>query len=178
MKKSFWSDAALFGAFLGLEEIVFMILETLKPSTLLGLLHFAAFIALLVIFTKRRAALAGSDEGYSYGKCWQYIVCMSLFAGVVAGAYSILAANFFFPEYYQSQLNQSLSILSQSGAYSAEMLREMKSLMTKMVVSPFWVMFSSLLAYAFKGAFCGLIVAAFTKREPQMFASDNDTAHE
>lgn len=179
MKNSFWNDAARYGAILGVEEIVFMLLETLKPSVLLGWLHFIAFVVLLVLFTRRRANLYGSgDEGYSYGQCWKYIVCMSLFAGVLAGAYSILAANFFFPEQYRAQVDQVLAGLSQSGIYSADMLRDMKSMMTKMVVSPFWVMVSSLFSYALKGMFCGLIIAAFTKREPKIFISESNSDHE
>ena len=174
MKNSFWSDAALFGAFLGLEEIVFSLLEVLVPFKGLGFIQFVVFIALLVIFTKRRAALAGSDEmGYSYGKCLQYIICMSLFAGVLMGAYSALAANFFFPEKYHEDVAQTMSSLAQVG-YPGDMLRQMQTMLERTVFSPVWVLFSYIFSYAFKGLLCGLIVAAFAKRNPQLFGSEHE----
>lgn len=179
MKNSFWSDAALCGVFLGLEEIVFTTLEILTPFKGLGFLHFVVFIALLVFFTRRRAAVAGSDQtGYSYGKCLQYIVCMSLFAGILVGAYSALAANFFFPDKYQAAVDQTVSVLSQTGLYSGDMLRQMQSMIRRMVFSPVWVLFSNVFSYALKGLIYGLIVAAFTKRNPQLFVSEPSSDHE
>lgn len=179
MKNSFWGDAALYGAFLGLAEIVFTTLELSVPFPGLGLLHFAVFVALLVLFTRRRVRLYGSEEaGYSYGECLKYILCMSLFAGVLVGAYTAVAANFFFPEKYQAVVDQALSVLSQSGMYTGEMLRQMQSMMRRMIFSPVWVLFSNVFSYAFKGVFCGLIVAAFTKRTPQLFGPDQTSDHE
>ena len=179
MKNSFWGDAALYGAFLGLAEILFTTLELAVPFTGLGLLHFAVFVALLVFFTKRRVRLCASEEtGYGYGECLKYILAMSLFAGVLVGAYSAVAANFLFPEKYQAVIDQSLSVLSQTGVYTSDMLRQMQSMLRRMIFSPVWALFSNLFSYAFKGVFCGLIVAAFTKRDPQLFASDHSSAHE
>lgn len=179
MKNSFWGDAALYGVFLGLAEIGFAALELAVPFKGLGLLHFIVFIALLVFFTRRRVRLYASEEsGYGYGECLLYILCMSLFAGVLVGAYTAVAANFFFPEKYQSVVDQSLSALSQTGVYTADMLRQMQSMMRRMFFSPLWVLVSNIFAYAFKGAFFGLFVAAFTKRNPSVFGPGQTSDHE
>jgi len=179
MKNSFLGDAALYGAFLGLAEIGFVTLNLVCPFKGLGLLHFVVFVALLVVFTRRRVRLYASEElGYSYGECLLYILCMSLFAGVFVGAYTALAANFFFPEKYQALVDQSLSVLSQTGVYSTDMLRHMQSMMRRMIFSPLWVLFSNVFGYALKGTFFGLFVAAFTKRNPSMFGPEHTSGHE
>ena len=177
-RTKFYEDAARYGAFLGVAEVVFTALETWKPSSLLSLAEVVVFITLLVVFTKRRTALYGNGEnGYSYGKCLKFIICMSAFAGVLLGAYAIVASNFLYPEKYHELIDKTVGALAQTGLYAGAMLERVKELYEKMFFSPLWVVLTNVLSMVIKGLFFGLFVAAYTRREPQLFGGkkeDND----
>ena len=168
-KTRFYEDAARYGAYLGIAEAAFTALGMWKPSALISLLDIAVFVTLLCIFTKRRAAQYGGEEGYSYGQCLKFILCMSAFAGILVGAYSIVASNFLFPEKYHEVIDKTVGTLAQSGLYGGQMLERMKELYEKMFFSPLWVVLTNVLSMAIKGLFFGLFVAAYARREPQMF---------
>lgn len=91
-KQTFRSDASRYGAILGGVEIVFLLAGALlRGNELLSLLELVVFIFLLYRFTNRRATLYGAAEGYSYGNGLRFIFWISIFAGVVCGAYEIVA---------------------------------------------------------------------------------------
>ncbi|MCH5335291.1 MAG: DUF4199 domain-containing protein [Alistipes sp.] len=173
VKTKFWEDAARYGAYLGLADAAFQLLNTWKPSGLLSLVHIVVIVTLLVMFTKRRVALYGA-EGYSYGQCWKYIFFVSVFAGILLGAYSVVASNFLFPEKYRELVSRSLSVVAQTGIYSDDMLRGLSGMYEKLFFSPLWVVLTNVLGAALRGAFYGLFIAAFTKREAPVFPDNND----
>lgn len=169
----FWNDAAIYGAYLGIAEVVFSALGMWKSSALISLLSIVVFIALVHLFTRRRVALYGAgDEGYSYGKALKYIVAMSIFAGVLVGAYSIVASNFLFEARYHEMVNTTIGTLAKSGLYSDMMLEQMKDLYDKFFFSPIYVVVINVISYIIKGTFFGLFIAAFTRREPAIFSSN------
>lgn len=172
-KTNFWHDASKYGALLGLEEIVFMLLSTLSPGILVMLLNWAVFITLLLLFTRRRARLyGGGANGYSYGQCLKFIVVISLFAGLLAGVYEIFARNIFFVAKYKEALDISMGTLMQINVPGSD-VGLMQEMMQRMLFSPFWVVFTSIFGMFIKGGFFGLFVAAFTRREPSPFVGDN-----
>ena len=174
-KTKFWEDAARYGAYLGLVEVAFTALNAWKPSSLLSLADVVVFITLLVVFTKRRAALYGNGEdGYSYGKCLKYILCMSAFAGVLMGAYAIVASNFLYPEKYHEVIDKTVGALAQTGMYAGAMLERVKTIYEQMFFSPLWVVLTNVLSMLLKGLFFGLFVAAYTRREPQLFGDKKE----
>ena len=173
-KSSFYQDAARYGAWLGIAEAAFSALGTWKQSSLISLAEIVVFITLLVIFTKRHAALNAGEDGYSYGKCLKFIICMSAFAGVLLGAYSIVASHFLYPEKYHELIDKTVGMLAQSGLYAGAMLERMKELYEKMFFSPLWVVLTNVLSMVIKGLFFGLFAAAYTRREPQMFGERKD----
>lgn len=121
-KQTFRSDASRYGAILGGVEIVFLLAGALlRGNELLSLLELVVFIFLLYRFTNRRATLYGAAEGYSYGNGLRFIFWISIFAGVVCGAYEIVARNWLFPAYYHEQLQQSLVVLSQLKLSNAQL---------------------------------------------------------
>lgn len=174
----FYEDAARCGAVVGVAEVAFTALEAWKPSGFVSLLEVAVFVTLLAVFTKRRAVRYGGEEGYSYGRCLKFILCMSLFAGILAGAYAIVASNFLYPDKYHEIIDKTIGALAQTGLYADAMLEQVKGLYEKMFFSPIWVVLTNMLSMAIKGLFFGLFVAAYARREPQMFGtpkeSDND----
>ena len=168
-KTRFYEDAARYGAWLGIAEVIFTALSAWKSSWLISLLDIVVFITLLMLFTKRRAAQYGGKEGYSYGQCLKFILCMSVFAGILVGAYSIVASNFLYPEKYHEVIDKTIGALAQTGLYGGAMLERMKVLYEKMFFSPLWVVLTNVFSMVIKGLFFGLFIAAYVRREPQMF---------
>lgn len=168
-KQTFWSDASRYGAILGGVEIVFLLVGALlRGNGLLSLLELVVFIYLLYRFTNRRAALYGASEGYSYGNGLRFILWTSIFAGILCGAYEIVARNWIFPAYYHEQLQQSLVVLSQLKLSNAQ-LSEVQTMSEKVSFSPIWIVLGDTLGMLLRGLFFGLFVAAFTRREPDIF---------
>lgn len=168
-KQTFWSDASRYGAILGGVEIVFLLVGALlRGNGLLSLLELVVFIFLLYRFTNRRAALYGASEGYSYGNGLRFILWTSIFAGVLCGAYEIVARNWLFPAYYHEQLQQSLVALSQFKLSNAQ-LSEVQTMSEQISFSPIWIVLGDTLGMLLRGLFFGLFVAAFTRREPDIF---------
>lgn len=168
-KQTFWSDASRYGAILGGVEIVFLLVGALlRGNGLLSLLELVVFIYLLYRFSNRRAALYGASEGYSYGNGLRFILWTSIFAGILCGAYEIVARNWIFPAYYHEQLQQSLVALSQLKLSNAQ-LSEVQAMSEKVSFSPIWIVLGDTLGMLLRGLFFGLFVAAFTRREPDIF---------
>lgn len=168
-KQTFWSDASRYGAILGGVEIVFLLVGALlRGNGLLSLLELVVFIYLLYRFTNRRATLYGASEGYSYGNGLRFILWTSIFAGILCGAYEIVARNWIFPAYYHEQLQQSLVVLSQLKLSNAQ-LSEVQAMSEKVSFSPIWIVLGDTLGMLLRGLFFGLFVAAFTRREPDIF---------
>lgn len=168
-KQTFWSDASRYGAILGGVEIVFLLAGALlRGNGLLSLLELVVFIYLLYRFTNRRAALYGASEGYSYGNGLRFILWTSIFAGILCGAYEIVARNWLFPAYYHEQLQQSLVALSQLKLSNAQ-LSEVQAMSEAVSFSPIWIVLGDTLGMLLRGLFFGLFVAAFTRREPDIF---------
>lgn len=171
----FYEDAARYGVLLGLAEILFTAIGTWVSSGLLSLLHIAVFVTLLYLFTKRRTAqYGGGEEGYSYGRCLKFIICMSAFAGVLVGAYAIVASNVLYPEKYHELIDKVIGTLAQTGMYADAMLEQVQTYYEKMFFSPLWVVIVNVLSMVLQGLFFGLFVAAFARREPQMFANNEE----
>ena len=168
---NFWNDVVKYGAILGAVAIVFDVLGAVRQNMLLSIGSLAAFIVLVFYFTKRRATLYGNDEqGYSYGRCMGFIVCMMLVAGLLQGIYTVVASKWLFVEKYQEATSLMVASLESTGFYTAEMLEKV----VKITQNPAVTVFSSILGAVIKGAFFGLFIAAFTRREPNIFAEPKD----
>ena len=168
-KNNFWNDAARYGVIIALAAIVFDTLGFYVQSTLLSLLSFVVFVLLLSYFTRRRVAQYGA-KGYSYGQCLGFMVCVMLCAGFIEGAFMSVAANWLFVAKYDAMMGQSIGILENTGFYTADQL----ALIMKWMRSPLWLIFGTMLGSAIKGAFFGLFIAAFSKRDPEIFSEGNN----
>lgn len=164
-KSNFWNDAAKYGAIMALVAIVFDVLGYYVQNTLLSLLSLVVFVLLLTYFMKQRVAQHGTG-GYSYGKCLGFMVCVMLCAGFIQGAFTSVAANWLFAAKYDAMMSQSMGILENTGFYTADQL----AMMMRMMRSPLWLIFFGMLGSAIKGGFFGLFIAAFTKRDVDVFS--------
>ncbi|WP_290540790.1 DUF4199 domain-containing protein [Alistipes sp.] len=166
-KTNFWNDAAKAGVIMALVAILFNVLGLYVQHMLLSLLSLVVFVLLLSYLTRRRVERFGA-EGYSYGQCLGYMVGVMLCAGFIEGAFMAVASNWLFVERYQALIAPSISFLENSGFYTGEQIE----MMMKLMRSPLTLIFSGMLASAIKGGFFGLFIAAFTKRDPDVFSDD------
>ena len=166
-KTNFWNDAARYGVIMALVAIVFDTVNLYTQHALLSLLSLVVFVFLLTWFMKLRVMRYGAN-GYSYGRCLGFMVCVMLCAGFIEGAYMSAAANWLFAAKYEAQMSQQIALLENTGFYTADQL----SLMVRMLRSPLMLIFSSMLGSAIKGGFFGLFIAAYTRREAHPFGQD------
>lgn len=174
-KKNLWNDAAKYGAIVALAAILFNVASMYVQSGWLTLLSLAVFITLLFLFTRRRAVLyGGGPNGYSYGQCLKFIFCMMLFSGILEGAYQIAATHWLFAARYDELMDASFSTIANMGIYSDDQLETAVGMARRLMYSPIWLIISGVLGSVIKGVFFGLIVSAFTKRDPDVFADGDD----
>ncbi len=175
-QETFWQEASRYGAIVGAVEILFLLLEALlyksAASSLLSLAQIVVFVTLIYLFTKRRATLYGDKEGYTYGNGLRFIFFVSIFAGILCGAYEIAARNWLFPNVYRDQMQQAFVALSQMKLYSNTQIREIKEMSETISFSPIWIVLGDVLGMIVRGVFFGLFVAAFTRREPNIFSEE------
>ena len=180
MKKSnFWSEASRGGAIIGLVCTAFSLLGMLIPSVafVFNLASFVAIIYLLFHFTRSRAALY-TQEGFTFAQSLGFMVAMALFTGIVAGAYQIVASNFFFTEKYEEILNTAIATYSQMGVLDNATIDKMSSMMRNYIFSPIYVLISNVLSYLFYFAFLGLFISLGTKRDTDMFEQEDNSDDE
>ena len=152
-KKNFWNDAAKYGVIMALAAILFDVLGFYVQNTLLSLLSLVIFVLLLGYLTKRRVERFGA-RGYSYGQCLGFMVCVMLCAGFIEGAFMGVASNWLFAARYEAMIGPSIAMLENTGFYTGDQIE----MMMKLMRSPI------------KGGFFGLFIAAFTKRDPDVFS--------
>ena len=99
-------------------------------------------------------------------------VALSLFAGIISGAYQIVASNFLFPEKFEESLNATIEIFQQSGVYNNEMMDQMSGLMRSYIFSPIPVLISNVVGNVLIFGFYGLFISIGTKCEPNIFDSN------
>lgn len=176
MKNNFWNDASRCGAILGLIGIALSLAGMYLPKNLgfiISGLNFVIAIYLLFYFTKRRASLF-SKEGYTYAQCLGFMVASGIFAGIISGAYQIVASNFFFTEYYNELYNTMIATYAQVGVFDNNMIDVMKTTMHSYIFSPLSVLISNIFAMCLSYGFYGLFIALGTKREADIFDNTSE----
>ena len=169
-QNSFWSEASRGGAILGLAGVVFSLLGMALPSIafIASLANFVVTIYLLFYFTRRRSMLF-TEEGFTYTQSLGFIVAMAIFAGIIAGAYQIVASNFLFSDTFEESVATSLATLKQTGLYNNDMMDQMSSTMRSYIFSPIPALLSNIVGNVLLFGFYGLFISIGTKREPDIF---------
>lgn len=177
-KETFWREASRCGAILGGVTVLFQLLTMWLQGSVAGsivsLTSTVVTVWLLYHFTKCRSVIYGAEEGYTYGNGLKFICCMAIFAGIVSGAYEIVARNWLFPDTYREMMNLALGTLAQSKLYATAQLTELKELYQTIMFSPIWIVVSMIIGSIFSCGFFGLFIAAFTKREPNLFEEKSE----
>lgn len=158
------------GMVLGLAMFVMLVLQYLMRNMppgsiagLLGLVSFAAMVAVLVIYGKRAAALCPPDErhpgGFTYGRAFGFSILMCLLSGVVYGAGYFVMAEAVDPVYFGQAVEQVAKIYVKSGLMTAEQAREAMGMMHNQLL----VIFGHMMAMAMQGGFLALFTAAVVR---------------
>ena len=178
-KNSFWNDASRCGAIVGVVHALFACLGLCfqSMSLLISLVALVAQIWLLARYTSRRSALF-AKEGFSYAQSLGFIVSMGFFAGIVSGAYEIIASNFLFTATYETNLNNILAVYSQLGTFDNAAIDIMSKLSRSMLFSPVPVLLTQIFSHVLNYGFYGLFISIGTKREPDIFEQDSITVSE
>ena len=178
-KKNFWNDASRAGAIIGLISIALTMAGMFLPKVafVLSLVSFVLTIYLLFHYTHRRSMLY-LDEGFSYSQSLGFIAAIGLFAGIISGAYQIVASNFLFPEKFEESLNATIELLQQSGVYNNEMMDQMSKLMRSYIFSPIPALISNIFGNMLTFGFYGLFISIGTKCEPNIFDSNYEEEDE
>lgn len=189
-----WNDILTKGAILGGVMLASNIAETsmliyggtigwMSAMSIECLAVMALYCYLIYRFTSNYANLVISERKdmpyFTYGNGYSYAVMISILAGVITALGSHIFLNYVvgYDNYVTATINIAQSAISQAelpsamvGQYeqmlSAIQQQEAPSMMNKL--------FGSIWTYLLAGSFVGLIVAAFTKREPQMFDNQNE----
>lgn len=179
-KSSFWRDASQGGAGLGLAGVIFSLAGMLWSAGgfIFNLANFVVTIYLLFYYTRRRSMLYSAEEGFSYTQSLGFIVAMGIFAGIIAGAYQVVASNFLFTEMFEQTVATSLETLKQTGIYNNEMMDQMSGLMRSYTFSPIPVLISNVVGNVLIFGFYGLFISIGTKREIDIFSTDDQEDEE
>ena len=195
MKPSiFLNDMLTKGAILGGVMMVSNILETSMlcyggNSTWLAvmsaevLVAMALYIWLAIRFTKGYVKLVLDERKqlpfFSFGNGFAYVVSISMLAGVIAalGGYMFRHYVIGFENYISANMKLIQDVISQTevpasmvGTYD-QMFKTLESQSEPSLIS---AILSGVWTYLVAGSFVGLIVAAITKREPQIFDKQDE----
>lgn len=119
-----------------------------------------------------------AEEGFTYSQSLGFIVAMAIFAGIVAGAYQIVASNFLFTETFEQSLATTITTLKQTGVYDNAMMDQMSGMMRSYIFSPIPSLISNIVGNIFLFGFYGLFISIGTKREPDIFDTNAEEDEE
>ncbi|MDR1670944.1 MAG: DUF4199 domain-containing protein [Alistipes sp.] len=179
-KNEFWKSASRWGLILGLALFVMSLvswalkLEQNKTTWAVELLKFLV-ICPAILYTGVRNARLGGPAGYPYGQAVGYIFAMMMFAGIVYGIGRFLMVNFIARDYYDA-INEAALAEAMQKLQGSPMAEQM-GMMTRMMTNPIVLLLSGILEMVVKGGFLGLILAAFFKKNPDIFAARADVVN-
>jgi hypothetical protein len=143
----------------------------------------ALFCYLIYRFTSNYANLVISERKdmpyFTYGNGYSYAVMVSMLAGVITALGSHLFLNYVigFDNYVAATINLAQNALSQAeipSAMAGQYEQMLSALQQQEAPSLTSKLFGSIWTYLLAGSLVGLVVAAFTKREPKMFDNENE----
>lgn len=138
---------------------------------------FGIYVYLLFRFTKKHSMLYSSEEGFSFGKAFSYVLTLSLFVSIIVGLGGYIFRHFVigYKEYVDGIVNMYTNILS-STPMPAQMAGTYEQMLDQIASQPepgiLSTISSSVWSYLLLGGFAGLIIAAVVKREPNIFGDD------
>ncbi len=175
--KQFWQRASNWGMICGaglfaVSLISWALKFTAGDFNWPELMRFA-LIFVVILYTGRQNAALTALDGYPYGRAVGFIFATMMFAGIVAGVGEFLMANFIARDYYDALSAERVETIMgmYNGTPMEGQIASMSDQIVRMLANPFVLIFGSVFDYVIKGGFLGLILGAFVKKNPDIFAS-------
>ena len=183
-KTIFWMEALKAGTIVGLVSVAFSIAVQaisgpMPESSWIQVLNFVSVLVSLLLvygFTRRFAAMHSVEEGFSYGQGVKFVLALMLFVGVLSGIYSAVMANFFIKEELLASVDTIMAQMQD--AIPADQFEATYDTMRGAVINPMILTISNVLSNLFTGLLFGVVVAAITRRQPDIFATPVVTEEE
>lgn len=177
-RKEFWTEALKGGTLIGLVVVAFAIVmqfagEKVALATILNIASTVISILLVFALLRKFAARSSAAEGFSFGRGVGFVVAMMLFVGVISGVYSAVMANFFIREEVLASVY--MVMVDMQDLLPAGEFERTYDLMRASVVNPFILTLSSVISNVFFGLLMGVCLSALTRRQPDIFADNNNT---
>lgn len=189
MNKEFWNDVALKGAILGVIMLASHIFEqammlngsSVQMAIVGGetLAVCIIYISMLYRFTKRYSQQFSAEEGFSFGKGFNYVLTLSLFTSIIVGLGGYIFTHFVigYKEYTDGIVALYENLLSTT-QIPAQMVGTYEQMLERIAEQPepsiLTTISSSIWSYIFGGAIVGLIIAGIVKREPNIFGDEQN----
>ncbi len=175
--KQFWQRASNWGLICGgalfVMNLIGWALKLETTSTWLYELLLFIVICPVIVYTGRKNAQLAGPEGYSYGRAVGFVFAMMLFAGIVYGVGRFLIVNFIARDYYDAlnaqTMETALAVYRNTPMY--DQMLGMRDMMVGMMANPFILIINGIWGLVIKGGFLGLILCAFLKKNPDIFAA-------
>lgn len=188
-KTNFWKDVAKYGAIIGALLAVSFMLETrLMLSASFGL-YAIEWIAVVVLhyyllhrFTHRYSTGFSTEEGFTFGQGYGYVIAVSAVAGIIVGIVQYLYLHLFigYANYTERVANALTEYIAQNGGVPASMESTFSQLFGQIQNAPEPSVLGTVWSGAFTGTLFGvifgLIIAGVLARAPKPF--DNTAANE
>jgi hypothetical protein len=161
----------LYGLILGITMIVYsyvLYLAKLDKNTLFSLVQYVFMITAIVIaiqcYRNREC------EGYiSYGKAFGTGVLTVLWASILVSVYTYIFMTMIAPDIMEQTKALTMEKLENSG--NEEQMEAMSGVMNA-VLSPGFVTFMAFVVYVFIGTIFSLVIAAFLKKDKDIFTEN------
>ncbi|MFI3321020.1 MAG: DUF4199 domain-containing protein [Rikenellaceae bacterium] len=163
-------EAATGGVVLGVTLYLLVLVDyfsnlSINAGYIVSICNIFIICGLLYRFAVRYRNIRGVEMGMSYGTVYGFILLVMMFAGMIYGVLYFLQTNVIDPTYYTDLQNQ---IIINNDTLSDEQKDKMLNAVQEAMSNPFIVIVSSVFSTILTGAFFGLIVSAFIKREPKL----------
>ena len=197
-KSLFWNDILSKGAILGgvmlashiFEQAAVIYGKSMGWLTVMGfesIFSAVVFVWMLYRFTKHYSEMVMATQGeiksFTYGNGLSYAVLVAILAGIIVGVGGYIFHNLIagHQAYVQGMIEAMKSAIASAQMPSATM-KTYNQVLAQYAAQPAPTIFSTLASsawnYMFWGTISGLIIAAKTKHEPQLFNHSNSNEAE
>lgn len=162
MRQLSFNEAARWGAIVGVAGSLLLVLSYVFRNNgnlyFINSMDFAVFGSLFYFAAKGMAVKRG-DYGFGFASAWGFIILVSSFAGVLSGITQYVLMAHVDPNYYTTIYEELFKAMY--GIEGDNFITLFKEYQSRIGI----IVLASIMGAAFRGAFLGLIVAAFTRNK-------------
>ena len=164
-KTTFLESTLKSGLLTGLGVVVIMLAGYMLDLTTSRWFEYLGYLALIfgIVYGTKQVRDSVNSGSISYGNAFGSGIMVSVFAGVILGAFMFVLYKFIDPSLFDKKLSLLEEAWLNSGMSEDQV--EMMLEMAKKSMTPLIIMVSSIFGYAFFGGIFSLVTSAFLKRD-------------